>query len=99
MIPSSVGGSSMQCRLRVVINDSFLCRWFIRAMQVENERLTGSSDVHSLSPYQIKELVYAVLTLNCTDAQFRSAHSNTHTKHVTNETLYFNQQFVVFNTN
>ncbi|XP_041375340.1 phosphorylase b kinase regulatory subunit beta-like isoform X2 [Gigantopelta aegis] len=46
--------------------------WFIRAMQVENERVTGSSDILSLSPYQINELMYAVLTVNSNEAQYRT---------------------------
>ncbi|XP_076448759.1 LOW QUALITY PROTEIN: phosphorylase b kinase regulatory subunit beta-like [Babylonia areolata] len=47
--------------------------WILQAMVVEMENMEGHYvDIHSLSPHQVKEMLFKVLTLNTVEADRRS---------------------------
>ena len=49
-----------------------LCRWIVQAMIVEiKQEATEIVDIHSLSPHQLKELLFNILTRNTTQADQR----------------------------
>lgn len=47
--------------------------WIVRAMIVEMEQMQGHPvDIHVLSPHQIKEMLYSILTRNTVEADLRT---------------------------
>ena len=47
-------------------------RWIVQAMMVELKRdMPEITDLHTLSPHQVKELLYNILTRNNTQADLR----------------------------